>query len=172
MKIPARVPVTLLVAALLGGALVSAAGDQNPTLRPFWGMTRGEVGWSLSDACLPYQPVLTETAGSGQLTHLGRSTIGTTHCANDSGGAFNGRITLTAANGDQLLATYTAQTVSMSEGLLVQQMTGTFVDGGTGRFTHATGTFTAMVFVRPGAEPPTLETRWPVDVAFVGTIAY
>ncbi len=52
------------------------------------------------------------------------------------------------------------------------QMTGVFVDGGTGRFTHATGNFTAMVFVRPGAEPPTLETRWPIDVVFAGTIAY
>jgi hypothetical protein len=171
MRIPARIPVTLLVAALLGGASVAAAGDHNPTLRPFWGTTRGEVGWSLSDACLPYQPVQTQMSGKGHLTHLGRSTIDTTHCAN-SGGAFNGRITLTAANGDQLLATYTAQTVSMSEGLLVQQMTGVFVDGGTGRFTHATGTFTAMVFVRRGAQPPTLETRWPVDLAFVGTIAY
>jgi hypothetical protein len=172
MKTRGRVVVALVVGLALAGASLATAGRHQRKPRPFWGMTRGQVGWSLSERCLPYQPVLTGTEGKGWLTHLGRSAVAMTHCANDTGGAFDGRITLTAAHGDRLLATYTAQTVSVSDGLLVMQMSGVWVDGGTGRFVHASGNFTAMVYVYPGQEPPTVETLWPIDVVYAGMLAY
>lgn len=137
---------------------------------PFSGRVRGEVSWKLSNDCQPFQPVRTHLRAEGAVAPLGVTAATASHCADDGGGGFNGRITFTAENGDTLLATYTFRTLTMTSTLLEIEMTGSFVDGGTGRFVHASGGFVALVHVHTTTVPPTVETIWPIELDFDGSL--
>ena len=83
--------------------------------------------------------------GSGHATHLGRVTLSSYDCINFSSPTsfsfetLNGtKVVLTAANGDQLFATYAGLAKPQPGGILVLSGTFTFT-GGTGRFAGATG---------------------------------
>ncbi len=141
---------TLLVAPL-------SAGDQHMQERAFFGESagmllpfnfnpddiaarcteapEGKVAWAIASF-----------AGTGIGTHLGRHTIYAEHCSYrpvfgpPDGTYGQGRITITAANGDVLLAEYENGTsYEEAPGLIVFMDEVTFVDGGTGRFTFASG---------------------------------
>ena len=76
-----------------------------------------------------------------------------------------------AAEMSQLdLATYTFRTLSMTPTILEIEMTGSFVEGGTGRFVHPTGDFVALVHVHTTTVPPTVETIWPCELDFDGSL--
>jgi hypothetical protein len=78
-----------------------------------------------------------------------------------------GVATFTAANGDEVWATYTATTVAPPP--LIVQEADFIIVGGTGRFEHASGHLWGMVYVTfEGFDDPS----WPLRFVFAGTIAY
>ena len=86
--------------------------------------------------------------GSGYATHLGKVTLSSYDCINfTSPTAFifqmlqGMKVVLTAANGDQLFATYRGSATPQPGGVLLLSGTFSFM-GGTGRFARATGTGT------------------------------
>jgi hypothetical protein len=165
----AQILISLAILAAMSTTTVTVANAQ-AELRPFWGSAKGEVSFVLSDACPP-QPVQTLTTSRGQVTHLGSATLTTSHCASSDGTqALNGRATFTAANGDQVFATYTGHTVAASQELIVQE--GEFaITGGTGRFAQASGRAPFTVYINP-VSPPTLDAKWPIRFSFAGSISY
>jgi hypothetical protein len=88
--------------------------------------------------------LLVSLDGGGTGTQLGQYTIANSHCVDFQTGAFTGgTLVKTAANGDQLLGTYSGFGTIISPPTPVGrfQVTGTVViTGGTGRFAGATGT--------------------------------
>ena len=79
-------------------------------------------------------------SATGQATHLGRFTIEIPHVVNFATMSATGTMTLTAANGDTLTASFTGH--SQISGSLVTIVETATVTGGTGRFADASGSFT------------------------------
>ena len=103
----------------------------------------------IADRCNPpdgkFAWAVTSFEGWGTMSHLGETYIYAEHCsygtlADGPDGTYGeGEITTVADNGDILLGTYT-NGVSLSPPPLIGFMDYfTFVDGGTGRFTFASG---------------------------------
>jgi hypothetical protein len=139
---------------------------------PVAGTLSGDVHWESSDECLPHQPVRTLWNVEGDLAPLGRTRGAGRHCAYARGGGFGGRAVFTGADGDALCATYTFTLLSETPALLTMEMTGRFVDRGTGRFAHASGAWRALVHAHTVVVPPTIDTHWPVDFTFDGQVTY
>lgn len=164
--------VTALALVLAVTPAVSTA--DNPKPRPIKMSTAGEATFPLSDVCLDVTGAFWQTLSSseGQLTHLGRTQLSTAHCSTLEGSAaVNGQATFTAANGDELWATYTGTTVAWPEppAMLLVQETEFVVVGGTGRFEGASGRLFGMVYATfEGYDDPS----WPVEFDFVGWITY
>jgi len=88
---------------------------------------------------------LTTFQVSGYATHLGRVDVVAEHCSDfDTVTYGDGRLTITAANGDVLKGTYTNGTMTAPPPESGFQDEFTFVNGGTGRFTFASGGGTEM----------------------------
>jgi hypothetical protein len=91
----------------------------------------------------PACPLAGMMVGIGNLSHLGKSAVVATDCITQAYGNFvilHGSITVTAANGDKLTATYTGSYVPAG-GTLLQTKDVTYsITGGTGRFAGARGT--------------------------------
>ncbi len=150
----------------------AAVAAVNPQPRPFQGTLTGMVIWA-NGPCEPWG-ARTGSVVQGEVTHLGRTSANGSHCASADGShALDGHMTFTAANGDQLIATYTAAQVpappppplmAVEEGMLV-------ITGGTGRFQGATGQvpFTVRVVINSPVSP---DMAWPAVFSFAGTIKY
>ena len=151
----------VILAFILGTFFVtpiSAGGGNHPV--PFFGNVSGFLGEFIDD---PVQIAarcsvpdgkfgvwaIASFEGWGTITHLGQSHVIATHCSylgllpdgsiGPDGTYGQGELITTAANGDVLLGTYD-NGVSYPEGSLIMFMDEfTFVDGGTGRFTFASG---------------------------------
>lgn len=79
--------------------------------------------------------------GTGEMSHLGKITLSTVHCSNPdpaSGQYKDGLAVYTAANGDELHATY--EQMGAPTDPCVEKVT-----GGTGRFKNATGEIHVVV---------------------------
>ena len=99
----------------------------------------------------------------GRAAHLGEVAGGVEHCthidfATGATSVADGTMTLSTANGDELLATYVGQAGPAG---LEEQVT--FI-GGTGRFTGATGHAVAL----PACDPSTGTCTWVME----GVLAY
>ena len=116
----------LLVLASAPGVAAKAHG----TDRPMRADLTGEVNWT-SDP-IPGCAVQTVSDGRGTVTHLGLMRMHSVHCPPLGAGQVyhDGRMTLTAANGDTLTGTYDIN----GDPPYYYEIT-----GGTGRFTGATG---------------------------------
>jgi hypothetical protein len=79
-------------------------------------------------------------SATGQATHLGRFTLAIPHVVNFATQSATGTMTLTGANGDALIASFTGH--SQINGSLVTIVETATVTGGTGRFADASGSFT------------------------------
>jgi hypothetical protein len=110
--------------------------------------------------------------GTGHATHLGAVQVGAEHCLTTkqdmtSVYVFNGKMVLTGANGDVVLADYVGFFTLVSTG--VWSFEGNyFITGGTGRFLDASGT---------GALFGTLQGQFPgfsqtVSLTAEGRISY
>jgi hypothetical protein len=90
--------------------------------------------------------LLSDGTAQGIATHIGRFTA-TFAVVVVPPGTGTGTITFTAANGDQLSATFTGQGVEIEPGVAGLTEVATIV-GGTGRFAPATGTFNMNRIIR------------------------
>ncbi|HOC41720.1 MAG TPA: hypothetical protein PKJ99_01775 [Thermoanaerobaculales bacterium] len=161
---------TLVILVLLLTATASVSASDNPKLRPINGTFAGEVTFPASDACLDVTgaPFQTQSSSVGRMSHLGRTELSTAHCSTvDGSAAVAGEATFAAANGDQLLATYTAVTVAPPP-LIIQEADFVIV-GGTGRFENATGWLRGVVYVTfEGFDDPS----WPIEFVLAGAVSY
>jgi len=104
--------------------------------------------------------------GEGNVTHLGRSTLFEEWCwsgAPDDVGTRS--LIITAANGDELWAT--PSEVMFTSDFTFEEVT--IINGGTGRFEHATGEFREFVEITFGDESELFGT---FSLSAVGTITY
>ena len=91
--------------------------------------------------------LLSDGTAQGTATDLGRFTMTFTAVIDLATGAGTGTYSFTAANGDQLSATFSGQGVEIEPGVASITELATIV-GGTGRFTAATGTFTVHRIIK------------------------
>jgi hypothetical protein len=131
--------VTAVLVLLLAGANPALAGPGGSD-RPFHATGSGQVTF---DSDNPREcpgsylgPVTEVITGAGLASHLGRYSLSASHCPTPTQSTV-GRMTLTAANGDQIRGTYTND-LALQGGTVV--VTGWYiVQGGTGRFRQASG---------------------------------
>ncbi len=137
-----------------------------------------DVNWAISTLMTfeldPDAPlgVRTITDGSGQLTRLGAATIHTEHTfwPDEQGTVTDGEVTITAANGDQIWATYTGTSEIPDPAHFIGHSICVII-GGTGRFATAIGTLRATGFVTV-TEPPSPDAVYPTLWVLEGTISY
>lgn len=159
----------LASATLLAVALASpvAAGDP---MRPISSTLVGQVTYPPATQCL--LPIITTTDAAGVTTHLGLTTMHSTHCFAPPNRVTGGEMELTAANGDQVFGTYEGTTVPDMPSVVGETVVVDFdivITGGTGRFTGASGTMAGKAWVIfPGWQAPS----WPARFALSGSIAY
>lgn len=152
----------LMLALVVGTFFVAplSAGGGNHTL-PFYGNMSGFLGEFVVDpdkiAARCEVPdgkfgvwAIASFEGEGTVTHMGKSHVIATHCSylgllpdgsiGMDGTYGQGMLTTTAANGDVLLATYDNGSSYLNpDGSITFMDDFTFVDGGTGRFSLASG---------------------------------
>ena len=111
----------------------------------------------------------------GTSGHMGRMVLNSSHCfvpgaPGEPGGVDNADITFTAANGDVLAGTYTAEIGSASEigETFVAELTVTF-EGGTGRFSDATGWATVTIVI---TFEGFTDFFWATEGSWQGEISY
>jgi len=111
---------------------------QNAPDRPFKATVVGQIVSSMLVSTKP-PTVLVVVTGSGQATHLGRYQFTFTHYIHILDGTLYGDLSMTAADGDVLLASVIGQSTPTAEkGVQTLNETATF-SGGTGRFQDAAG---------------------------------
>jgi hypothetical protein len=167
-----------LFAVLIGVLAVPAASSaQNGTDRPFNATLTGSAEWLWPGVTPSNCTVATTlTEASGQATHLGRVVLTSWHCPGEPGYIMDGRMTITAANGDTLTGQYDYDPTSKSNIIAVAWT------GGTGRFANATGAVALRFLVeqqfKEGCSPvPSFgcfdfSIPWPWSATIVGTISY
>lgn len=167
----------VIAAALVGLLLVPAASaGQGGTARPFHTTLVGSIHWEFPGVSPSNcAAVTTLSEGTGEATHLGRVTVAWSHCPEEPEYIGDGRMILTAANGDQLYGTYDHDDLSSVT-----------VTGGTGRFSGATGSLVNNIVVVPAflpsppCDPDTsvppgclnVYVPWPATWSLTGTISY
>jgi hypothetical protein len=158
MKITATVPI--VAAALLLAACSDPVSVLDPSLaadgpafaqetpaalaRPFKGTLEGV------QTVTPLAPPLASVAvsASGSATMVGRFTLELPHIVNFATQSAQGTATFVAANGDQLIASFTGAAQVGPIVSIVEQAT---ITGGTGRFEGASGNFTIRREFNPAA---------------------
>ena len=161
--------VATLLAALTAFAVTAAAADIGGSDRPFTGTLVG-AAWVAADADCPIG-LRTVSEGSGTARHLGLVSMSSRHCTPVTN-VIAGQMTLVAANGDEVHATYsgTCEPFPLPPvGETITCNTENVIVGGTGRFADATGEahMTALV-TWTGFGAPLLPAAWTWD----GTISY
>ena len=164
---------TALLSAILGLAhLSSVLAAPKGTDLPLKGVLTGAATFKFGVAqCLPVNEVgvMTTTVAWGNLSHLGTVKALFTHCPGPlTGGATKyGNLTLWAANGDQLWATY-----EDDDGLPPYVM---HFKGGTGRFEHAVGVAELNWGLEWMSDPngnPDFSVPWPWWATLDGNLSY
>ena len=120
-----------------GNAALAPAQSRSATQLPLRG------SFTAADQSVIVPPsLLVQGTGEGMSTHLGRFTMTFSAVADLATPTATGTFTFTAANGDQLRATFVGNAAETVEPAVVS-FTETFtIVSGTGRFVGATGTFT------------------------------
>lgn len=150
-----KLAASLAILAIAGLTSTAVAGPQVPIKGEF--VTEFKITKLEFPLPPPYDgvPVVTlEVKGAGQASHLGRTVCLSTDETVDftQGGKLTGTLTLTAANGDELIADMNAVAVVDQNGVVTFDGTLTFT-GGTGRFATATGTASFEGGAAPASGP-------------------
>lgn len=166
----------ILVSSLFIIQMATAAegGTDLPFKATLAGTARWEFPGSTPANCIV---VTTITEATGQATHMGQVEALFFHCPADPDIVDDGRLTLIAANGDELYGTYNYDPLSESNAFPVT------LSGGTGLFADATGNISLTYEVVPqfidGCNPdpdpfPCMDFSipWPWSATFAGTISY
>jgi hypothetical protein len=106
---------------------------------------------------------------TGTLRHLGLAKMYTTHTASPDGTISRGIFSIVAANGDEILGSYTASGILSDDYTHVDGTANFLITGGSGRFVHATGTITAA-FIETLDDPTFAGAA--VSWALLGTVSY
>jgi hypothetical protein len=164
---------TAILIAVLGLAfLASVLAAPKGTDRPLKGQLTGEATFAFGvDECVPVNGVgvKTTTVAAGNVSHLGNVEGHFTHCPGPltGGPTLNGNLTLWAANGDQLWATYEDEDGAPPYVL--------HFNGGTGRFEHAVGVAEldwGVQWIVGKDGNPDFSVPWPWWATLEGTISY
>ncbi len=187
-----KVLVVLMVCALVLLTFSAAVhAKKGGTERPFKGTLVGQiyVNW-YGPPFQPSQPPTMDGNATGNFTHLGLTQMKMRHPLPppDPNLAWEGKLTLTAANGDQLFLDYgdhlTDWEFTTPAGYVFESHDGWFeITGGTGRFEGARGSGgTTAYHVYPGPGDPddpdsyfpryALVAPWDVTWIYEGTISY
>ena len=164
-----------VVAGLL--AMLAAPVGADSGARPANGRIAGELAFTPVDltecpASGTYLGGLrTDSFGIGNLTHLGRTVMTSSHCTPAGDVIAGGTGTFVAANGDEVWFTYAGTAPFPGPGTVVIDVTVTWqVVGGSGRFADAHGGGTGMAWVPFGGLGAPV---WPgVTWVWQGTIGY
>lgn len=152
---------------------VATFAEAAPPSRPFKASLELQQRAGRSTDCLGSQgqPSLAGSVnGSGQATHLGAVQFAGFHCllqGNLPSNASNGRMQLTAANGDTLRADYTGVISLVSPGVYTFEGN-YFIAEGTGRFQDASGS--GVMFGTLQGELS--QTGQPFSLTLEGRISY
>lgn len=164
-----------LISLLVVPVAIAGEGGTN---RPFEAALAGLVTWAFPGASLSNCTIATTLSEvTGQVTHLGRVSAFSSHCPGEPGYVNDGRWTFIAANGDKLYGIYDYDPASQSNAIP------TTLNGGTGRFTNASGavvvTYQVIPQFIPGCNPvpdpfPCLDfsVPWPGTWIITGTLTY
>jgi hypothetical protein len=108
--------------------------------------------------------VFVVTEGGGQATHLGQYEMIIPHFSNLATLVADGEQILVAANGDLITAEFSGQFEPTADGFLVAELEAT-ITGGTGRFEHATGSYTFAVVFDPATFISVATITGEIDLA-------
>lgn len=156
----------LAVVGLAPAATASGSGQYVP----FKGMVSGEAQFLPAPECLPWGLATTATDLPGVGSHFGRMTVSSRHCAPAGDELGPGTMTFKAANGDELVTTYTGTAPFPGPGTqFIVVHTHNTVTGGTGRFEGATGHIDVTATVEfQGLD----DMSWPGTWVWTGMIRY
>jgi hypothetical protein len=132
------------VLAAASSAVIAAPEEANQApARPFKASFSTHEVLNFDLACPTFPFLQGTTTGTGNATHLGKTTLTSTDCVtqvSESQFIFtNGKFTLTAANGDTVTANYSGSLSQVSDSP-VSNLSGSYqITGGTGRFSGASG---------------------------------
>ncbi|MGZ8392577.1 MAG: hypothetical protein ACXWWK_07030 [Gemmatimonadales bacterium] len=150
----------------------SAAAGSDIKLAP-WKESYAASGTIAPGGRCPSSQLLVSLAGGGTATHVGKYTIVNSHCVDPETGELTaGTFVKTAANGDRIEGTYTGgSTVIQPPPSAIFSITGTIeFDGGTGRFSGATGTATMNGTLRADFSDPSFVPA-DVELVMIGSIS-
>jgi len=134
------------LALLIQSPLAAAPKKGGPKLVPFKGRWVGE---SLGSTATEDPNIVEESAeGGGNATHLGKYSMSATSSSTLDTLLAGGEHVFTAANGDQVFATFTGEFLVGEDGLIDGELDAT-ITGGTGRFENSTGYYTFRVTTDP-----------------------
>ena len=136
---------------------------------PFSGVVAGEVALDENPRlCSAGFTAITDAKGPA--SHLGLTSWYSEHCLENDSDIVGGVLVLTAANGDEVHATYTGKAGGFPPALGGPiAVTGNIVfAGGTGRFKNASGAELSATIVCEGMLDPSWAGRWE----WKGTIRY
>jgi hypothetical protein len=114
---------------------LAPAGVGAATAVPFRGFDVG--GFVLPSDCAG--GVAVDIDGTGRATHVGRYAYSALECFNPAAGTFVGEATITAADGSTLSGDYEGTVGPTADPDVITYAEDFRIDGGTGRFTGATG---------------------------------
>jgi hypothetical protein len=160
------------ISAASAGGLSSgtAAAKLSKPDVPFSGVVAGEVAFDTNPR--PCSAGFTAiTAAKGPASHLGLTSWHSEHCLENGSDIVGGVLVLTAANGDEVHATYTGKAGNFPAQIGGSiTVTGTIVfSGGTGRFKNASGTAELSASV---VSEGMMDPSWAGGWEWKGTIRY
>ena len=129
--------IAILVLAMTLGQVALANMALGADEVPFRGSDDG--GFELPGSC-PDGSLEIVISGTGRATQLGAYTYAASECFDPLSGTFAGTSTMTAANGDEIDGTYEGQVSATTDPNVITYQEELELNGGTGRFTGATGT--------------------------------
>lgn len=134
-----RIAATTGVIICLCGTNAYAAGQPDMILNGTFTYQDAVTSMPMNTNC----PLSALVVGTGVVTHMGRAAVVITDCIRQSSGVYTvlvGTITVTAANGDTITATYTGSFYPTGNGAVYELRNGPIkITSGTGRFTGVTG---------------------------------
>ena len=168
-----RIWISLVMAAGIALAAVAANAGDNPIPRPIKGTVVGDIHWEILGAglCPPQEDYITVSAATGQMSHLGLTTVTENHCAGPDSFPVWGTLNFVAANGDQLWGTVIVGSCAYGESgdTWFSETCDYRINGGTGRFGTASGSLHVKVIAWPTGD---FVTPWPAKFVWTGTIRY
>jgi len=178
-KIIISLAVVMAVILLLSQVIQPVAkAAEGGTDLPFKATLTGTARWEFPGSTPSNCTVATTlTEATGQATHMGQIEAFFSHCPADPDIVNDGRLTITAANGDKLYGTYNYDPSSESNDFSIT------LKGGTGLFVDASGTviitYEAIPQFIEGCNPEPdpfacfdFSVPWPWSATMIGTISY